>query len=109
MSNKVWNWISIILILVLSCILIWIYNRDTVSKESIEKIDSLETEISNIETKKDSVNMVIDTIYIKIKDNEKRYKENSINVINNSPNDDLLFFTDYIERNKSRFDSLYNL
>lgn len=78
------------------------------SKEYIEKIDSLESEISIFQFKKDSIDTVIDTVYIKIKDNNKRYEKNINNIINNSTNDDYLFFTKYIERNKTRFDSIYN-
>lgn len=78
------------------------------SEEHIERIDSLESEISILEPKNDSINTVIDTVYIRIKENNKRYEENSNIIINNSTNDNYLFFTDYINRNKLRFDSIYN-
>ena len=79
------------------------------TKEYTEKIDSLESEISTIRTKKDSINRVIDTVYVEIENNNKRYEENSNIIISNSTNDNYLFFTDYISRNKSRLDSICNL
>lgn len=79
------------------------------TKEYTEKIDSLESEISIIRTKKDSINRVIDTVYVEIENNNKRYEENSNIIIGNSTNDNYLFFTDYISRNKSRLDSICNL
>ena len=78
------------------------------TKEYIEKIDSLESEISILQSKKDSIDIVIDTICVKIEDNNKRYEENSNIIISNSTNDNYLFFTDYINRNKFRLDSLIN-
>lgn len=79
------------------------------TKEYIERIDSLESEISVLQSKKDSIDAVIDTVYVRIKDNNTRYEENSNTVINNSTSDNYLFFTDYINRNKSRLDSIHNL
>ena len=79
------------------------------TKEYIEKIDSLESEISILQSKKDSIDIIMDTIYVRIENNNKRYEENSNIIINNSTNDNYLFFTDYISRNKSRLDSIHNL
>ena len=79
------------------------------TKEYIEKIDSLESEISILQSKKDSIDTVIDTVYVRIENNNKRYEENSNTVVNNSTSDNYLFFTDYIKRNKSRLDSIHNL
>lgn len=79
------------------------------TKEYIERIDSLESEITILQSKKDSINTVIDTIYVRIENNNKRYEENSSTVINNSTSDNYLFFTEYVNRNKSRLDSIHNL
>lgn len=78
-------------------------------KEYIERIDSLESEITILQSKKDSIDTVIDTVYVRIENNNKRYEENSNTVINNSTSDNYLFFTEYINRNKSRLDSIHNL
>lgn len=78
------------------------------TKEFIERIDSLESEISILQTKKDSIDLIIDTVYVRIENNNKRYEENSNTIINNSTNDNYLFFTDYINRNRFRLDSLIN-
>ena len=55
---------------------------------------------------KDSIRKVIDTITIAIDKNKKQYYE-KISIINSNPVDsDLLFFHEYLEWNRERFDSL---
>ena len=78
------------------------------SEEFIAKIDSLELELSNLEVKRDSVNKEIDTVFVKLTVIEKEYEEEYINILSNSTSDDYVFFTDYLERNKERFDSINN-
>lgn len=78
------------------------------SEEFIAKIDSLELELSNLEVKRDSVNKEIDTVFIKLTAIEKEYEEKYINILSNSTSDDYVFFTDYLERNKERLDSINN-
>ena len=105
------------IILILSIILNIIFGYILFSKKSNEsnpedftiKIDSLESELANIENKKDSVNKEIDTVFIKLKVVEKEYEEKYNNVLTNSTNDDYVFFTDYLNRNKERLDSINNL
>ena len=78
------------------------------SEEFIAKIDSLELELSNLEVKRDSVNKEIDTVFVKLTVIEKEYEEKYINILSNSTSDDYVFFTDYLERNKERLDSINN-
>lgn len=78
------------------------------SGEFIAKIDSLELELSNLEVKQDSVNKEIDTVFVKLTVIEKEYEEKYINILSNSTSDDYVFFTDYLERNKERLDSINN-
>ncbi len=78
------------------------------SEEFIAKIDSLELELSNLEVKRDSVNKEIDTVFVKLTAIEKEYEEKYINILSNSTSDDYVFFTDYLERNKERLDSINN-
>lgn len=77
--------------------------------EYIEKIDSLELELQKQNGHRDSIENEIDTIYIKIKDNNTEYEEDRDVIINNSTNDDYIFFIDYLSGNKSRLDSINNL
>ena len=70
-----------------------------------KKIDSLKSELSALQHTRDSVRSSIDTITIKIKDNEKSYEETYDIILSNSVNDDYLFFTRYLEQNKERRDS----
>lgn len=74
----------------------------------INKIDSLELEISNIQKIRDSIRSSIDTVFINIKDNEKRYEKIRDTIRSNSVNDDYLFFTEYLKWNKNRFNSINN-
>ena len=78
------------------------------SEEFIAKIDSLELELSNLEVKRDSINKEIDTVFVKLTVIEKEYEEKYINILSNSTSDDYVFFTDYLERNKERLDSINN-
>ena len=38
----------------------------------------------------------------------KEYEEKYIDILSNSTSDDYVFFTDYLERNKERLDSINN-
>ena len=78
------------------------------SEEFIAKIDSLELELSNLEVKRDSVNKEIDTVFVKLTVIEKEYEKKYIDILSNSTSDDYVFFTDYLERNKERLDSINN-
>ena len=78
------------------------------SEEFIAKIDSLDLELSNLEVKRDSVNKEIDTVFVKLTVIEKEYEEKYIDILSNSTSDDYVFFTDYLERNKERLDSINN-
>ena len=73
-----------------------------------ERIDSLESELSSIKSKRDSIAGKIDTTVIKIKQNEKSYKETISNIINNTTSDDYIFFINYLKWNRERFDSINN-
>lgn len=73
-----------------------------------ERIDSLELELSTLRQTRDSVRSSIDTITIKISDNEKNYEEIRDIILSNSVNDDYVFFTEYLRQYKTRFDSIDN-
>lgn len=78
-------------------------------KEYIEKIDSLNHTIDILQTKKDSVQERIDTVVIKIKENSDKHEKIANYIVNNTPSDDYLFFSEYIRDNSARLDSIYNL
>lgn len=101
---------TILIVLYLVWFTFYLYqtNKKLDSKELIEQIDSLESKSVILQHKNDSIDQVIDTIYITLKENNKRYEENSNVIINNSVDENYMFFTNYINRNKARFDSLYN-
>lgn len=77
-------------------------------QEYINKIDSLETELSSIKIKRDSIRERIDTIIVRIKQNEKIYKDTIISINNNSTNHDYVFFTEYLKWNSNRLNSINN-
>ena len=90
----------------------WIYGYLVKSEDYIfdysERIDSLESELSFIKSKRDSIAGRIDTTVIKIEQNEKSYKETISNIINNTTSDDYIFFINYLKWNRERFDSINN-
>lgn len=74
-------------------------------QESSKKIDTLESVISDIKIKRDTIKERINTVTIKIKENDKYYKENVNAIISNNANDDYIFFINYLEWNRKRFDN----
>jgi peptidoglycan hydrolase CwlO-like protein len=88
----------------------WYYTHKTNadSIDYVEQIDSIESALDDLQVKKDSTNSQIEAIVIKIKENSDKYEKVSNTIINNTPTDDYLFFSNYINSNKSRLDSLYN-
>lgn len=78
-------------------------------REYTSKIDSLGSVISSISNKRDSIREVIDTVYADLSKTEKEYEEVRDIIISNSTSDDYIFFTEYLERNRERLDSINNL
>lgn len=76
--------------------------------EFIEKIDSLDSRVDSIYVIRDNICEKIDTVYIKLEDNNKYYEENFNRVINNDASEDYVFFLDYINANRARLDSISN-
>ena len=65
-----------------------------------EKIDSLKLELFTLQQTRDSVRSSIDTIIIKIRDNEKNYEEIRDIILSNSASEDYMFFTEYLSKRK---------
>lgn len=78
------------------------------SEQYIAKIDSLESELTSIQERRDEVKKEIDTIFVQLKTVDKEYAEACDRVIANSPDDDYCFFVEYLERNRARLDSINN-
>ena len=95
----------IIFIIVLIAILIY---KPRKSVNYSNKIDSIESKLEQINTKRDSIKERIDTVVIKLKENDKYYKETINSIITNDINSDYIFFTNYLINNSKRLDSLYN-
>lgn len=106
--QKTWKIIltvSIITNLILGFILVSKYKDPNISTE---KIDSLESEISTLQNNRDSLKNSIDTITIEIGNNESNYEKVRDIIITNSVSKDYLFFTEYLEQNRRRLDSISN-
>lgn len=98
--------LSIILNLILGSILL--KNNVTVdSEEYLSKIDSLESIITDLHNRKDSIRLEIDTVYSELKEVQIKYEKDSNIIINNSILDDYYFFTRYLEN--YRLSSSYNI
>ena len=110
--QKVWK-IAFVLSIITNLILGFIVlsnlrNKEVDSNAYISKIDSLELELFTIQGKKDSIRNSIDTIIIEIGNNKKDYEKIRDIIASNTTNEDYLFFTKYIIRNRQRLDSINN-
>lgn len=101
--------IVIIFVGIVIIICIVLHKRDNTFIDNTKVIDSLETEISKLATKRDSIDERIDTITITIEKTHIQYEKDRNTIINNSTSEDYVFFLDYIQANKSRLDSINNL
>lgn len=76
-----------------------------VIKETIIRIDSIQTQIDSVEVVKDSIIYKIEKVYEQIEHVDTVYKEKYITIINNNSSEDYEFFINYINANRSRLDS----
>ena len=111
--SKVIKNICGILLLIIAIVSLWYWlEKDSpvtdVSKY-IETIDSLQSQIDSISTLRDSIDQKIDTITITIKKNYIQYEKDRNTILNNTTNEDYVFFINYIRSNKTRLDSINNL
>lgn len=100
--------ISILINILLGYIL---YNKKSEISNSdnyIEKIDSLELEISYLKNRRDSIRVLIDTTFVQIENNNSKYEEVYNTIVDNTVDEDLLFFTEYLEQYIARLDSINN-
>lgn len=106
------NWVIAILAVVIILLCCYFFSKPTIpisdSTEYIEKIDSLESEIDSLYKVRDSITEVIDTVYVKLNDINQKHEETVNTIINNTSSEDYCFFINYINRNRSRLDSMYN-
>jgi preprotein translocase subunit YajC len=78
------------------------------AQQHIERIDSINHVIDSIYVKNNSIITEIDTVYIKLKNNREQYAKELNTIIDNDVNEDYRIFREYIESNKSRLDSILN-
>lgn len=77
--------------------------------EYIQRIDSLQSEIDLISHSKDSIDQRIDTITLTIEKTRIQYEKERNTILNNTTDEDYVFFLKYLGENKSRLDSINNL
>lgn len=75
-------------------------------QEYIERIDSLNSELDIIKERRDVVRERIDTVYVEIEKTKVIYEEARNTILNNTTDDNLLFFREYLKRNRERGDSI---
>ena len=79
-------------------ILLWIIISPTKTVvQNNKQIDSLENVISILENKKDSLDAERDTIKIEIEKVITKYEKARNIIINNSPDSDYIFFSNYLD------------
>lgn len=85
------------------------YPRDyTPTIKYMDIIDSLQQEINTISKKRDSIDQRIDTVTVTIEKTRIQYEKDYNTILNNTINEDYMFFTEYVRDYKSRFDSSNN-
>ena len=104
--SKIKKYWYIPVILLLLVIIIW---KPPTTKVDTHEIEVLQSKIDSINSKKDSIDQRIDTITLTIEKNHIKYEKDIITILGNNTSEDYLFFTDYINRNKTRLDSISNL
>lgn len=102
------KWIITLLTVVIFLLLVIFMLQPTKEIQYKEQIDSLDIESQILNYKRDSISHKIDTVVIKLKENEIVYKETTHSVINNTINEDYVFFVNYLKQNKERLDSIIN-
>lgn len=75
-------------------------------QEYIEKIDSLNSELDTIKERRDVVRERIDTVYVEIERTKVIYEKARNTIINNTTDDNLLFFREYLKRRRDSIDHL---
>ena len=96
--------ILVLLIVIIFALGYIIFKPEKQTQNYSQKFDSIQTELSFIKNKRDSISRVMDTTVIKIKENEKYYKEVVNTIIHNTVDDDYVFFINYLKR----YDSINN-
>ena len=97
-----WKTVIFCICFVVACLFFFNHNKTNVD---YNKVDSLETVVKTLEQKRDTIRERIDTTIIKIKENEKYYKEVVNNIVTNNTDDDYIFFINYLKSNRERYDS----
>lgn len=102
--------VLVILLAAAVCLFCYFYSSKAPTTQNpdgfIEKIDSLDSKVDSVYVIGDSIREKIDTVYIKLEDNNKYYEENFNRVINNDASEDYMFFLNYINANRARLDSI---
>lgn len=97
--KKLLYWIFVILL-----IAIIIIQNNNNKPQPID--NSVESKIDSFYIVRDSIYVQIDTVYQQLNNNVQEYEEDLNVIVNNSDDENICFFLEYIESNRSRLDSL---
>ena len=95
----------ILVILFLFLIITSFFTGKYFSNTSKEFKDTLDAPIQDLKAKNDSILRINDSITVKVHEIEKVYEKTVDDIIRNNPHDDYNFFSTYIERYSSRYNS----
>lgn len=106
MKKQIIIGVSVVLVIVATALAI---NRQC-SRELYQedRIEQIQTRIDSIYIVRDSIIERIDTVYKQIDDVKKEYEKEVDRINSNTINEDFIFFTDYINSNRARLDSINN-
>lgn len=99
-------------LLIIAGVILWLWPRDNPSNidisNDIKSIESTQSKIDSLTIVRDSIDKQIDTITITIEKTYIQYEKDRNIILNNNINEDYMFFSDYVEQQSSRLDSIYN-
>lgn len=91
--------IIFVLSIVINIVLIFFLCTNSIPniKMHKDKIDSLEQELSEYKNSRDSIQEVIDTIFVQLDDVNTEYEAIYDTILANSVSEDYIFFTEYLK------------
>lgn len=107
--NKAARWSIIILatlVIAAGGIIAFLLHKHNVEVPSTERIEHIQSQVDSVYVVKDSIRERIDTVYVKLENNNKQYEKDVNRVLDNDVNEDRVFFLEYINSNRARLDSI---
>ena len=100
---KIWTIIIVVVILLLGVQQYIIWTNEPKEDLLMKKINQIELKLDSLNSKKDSIRIIIDSTNVKIINNEHHYKETITNILSNSDSINDAWTKQYIDNYRKRF------